>query len=373
VILAFPPAPFATGIESAEEDQRAYSLFGQLMWDATERLEISGGVRYSKEEKDLKVAYAGTDVTDNLADDSLSFENVSPEFTVSYDLSENMMVFASYKRGFKSGGFDAGFSNGGILRPGFENTYDEEEVSGFEGGFKAIFDKRLVVNLTAYAYDYDDLQVSNFDADTITFKVRNAAGASVRGIEADVSWATPFDGLSLSGTLAYNDAEFEEFRSPCYTGQTPAAGCNLTANPANGAFLEQDLSGRRLPNAPELVGNAGIKYFRMLDNGLSLDFALNALYSDEYTANPTQSPQDLQEDYVKLNASVRLFGLNDRWQLSLTGRNLTNEYTFSRSGPVTFTGGGTGTDAGFLGDRSGVISRGREFFLDFIYRPQLGN
>jgi hypothetical protein len=182
---------------------------------------------------------------------------------------------------------------------------------------------------------------------------------------------SPIEGLSLAGSFAYNDAEFNDYLSGCYVGQTPAGGCNLTPS-GSGAFLEQDLSGERLHNAPEIVAKAGVQYFMSFDNGLSLDVAVNAFYSDEYYANPRQSPQDLQDDYVKLNASVRLLGANDRWQVAFTGRNLTDEFTFSRSGPVTFTGGGTGTDAGVLADRSGVVSHGREYFFEFTYRPQIG-
>lgn len=370
-VILTGPAPFAIGTERTHQSQDAYSLFGQLIWTPTDRLEVSGGLRYSHERKDLRFFHRGVDVTANLATDELKFSNVSPELTVSYDLTQELMVFGSYKEGFKSGGFDAGFTNGAIgrARPGaFNNTFAEEHVSGFEGGVKGNFARRLTFGVTAYAYDYTDLQVGAFDAASISFKVLNAAAAEVQGIELEVDWQTPVDGLSLRGSAAYNDAKFKDFLSGCYLGQTPALGCNKTLNPATGAFLEQDMAGRRMNNAPEVVMFGGFLYTRDLTQGLGLEFTLDAEYSSAYFANLRQSPQDLQDAYTKINAGVRLFGPDRKWELALLARNLTNEYIFAASGPVTLTGSGSGTPTARFGDESAAITRGREVFLRAAYR-----
>lgn len=369
VITAFPPAPFAIGQEQTFQDQEAFSAFGQLIWDVTDRLEISGGARYSEEDKSLRFFRRGIDITGNLARDSLSFDNISPELTLSYDVTDDLMLFGSYKEGFKSGGFDGGFTNGAIAAGNFANTFDEETVTGFEGGVKATLSDQLVLNVTAYDYDYDDLQVGAFDPDSISFKVLNAAAAKVRGIEADVNWRTPVDGLTLQGSLALNDAKFEDFLSGCYLGQTVALGCNINLNTLTGAFLQQDLSGRQMNNAPETAATGGFVYSRSLGNGMGVDLAFDATYSSDYYANLRQSPLDLQDAFTKLNASVRLFGDGDAWEASLIGRNLTNEYTFNASAPITLTGGGSGTATAVFGDQSAVVSRGREVFLKFTWRP----
>ncbi|ABI77235.1 putative TonB dependent receptor [Hyphomonas neptunium ATCC 15444] len=369
VITAFPPAPFAIGQEQTFQDQEAFSAFAQLIWDVTDRLEVSGGLRYSEEDKSLRFFRRGVDVTGNLVRDSLSFDNVSPELTVSYDVTDDIMVFGSYKEGFKSGGFDGGFTNGAIAAGNFANTFDEETVTGFEGGVKATLFDQLVVNLTAYEYDYDDLQVGAFDPDSISFKVLNAAAAKVRGIEADFNWQTPAEGLFLRGSLALNDAKFEDFLSGCYLGQTVVLGCNINLNPVTGAFLQQDLSGRQMNNAPDTAATGGILYSGQLGNGLGFDLAFDATYSSDYYANLRQSPLDLQKAYTKLNASLRLFGDDDRWEVSLLGRNLTDEYTFNASAPITLTGGGSGIATAISGDQSAVVSRGREVFLKFTWRP----
>jgi iron complex outermembrane receptor protein len=369
-VILLGPSPIVVGTERTLQDQSAYSAFGQLLWNISDALELSVGARYSHEEKDLKFFYRNVDVTGNLARDSLSFNNLSPEVTLKYDLSDEVMMFASYKEGFKSGGFDAGFTNGAAGRAAprsFSNTFDEENVTGFEGGMKGTW-PGLDLGLTAYSYEYTDLQVGAFDAPSISFKVLNAAAATIEGVEFEGQWQTPLEGLSLRGSLAYNQATFDEFLSGCYVGQTPALGCNLTLNSTTGAYLEQDMAGKQINNAPEIVGFGGALYSLDLDNGMGLDFNFDVEYSDSYFANLRQSPDDLQESFTKLNAGVTLYGEDDRWELALEARNLTDEYTFFASGPVTLTGSGSGTPTSRVADTNAAVSRGREIFLRLAYR-----
>ncbi len=213
-VFFISPTPVVVGTERTKQGQSAYSAFGQLIWEPIDKLELSGGVRYSHEEKDLKFYYRGADVTDRLARDKISFNNLSPELTASYKFLPNLMAFASYKQGFKSGGFDAGFTNGAIGRAAigsFQNTFNEEHVEGFEAGLKGSIGRTFSFGVTAYRYDYSDLQVGAYDPVTISFKVLNAAAARVQGVELEGNWRTPIDGLTLRGTAAYNDAKFRDF------------------------------------------------------------------------------------------------------------------------------------------------------------------
>lgn len=374
-VIALPPAPFRIGTEETFQKQDAISVFGQLLWDITPQLELSGGLRFTSENKQLRFLRNGIDLTGNLATRDLSFNNVSPEITISYDVSDDVMLFGSYKRGFKSGGFDGGFTNGGIARAAagtFRNTFEEEIVSGFEGGVK-VGTSDLTFNLTGYRYDYKDLQVGAFDAATISFKVLNAAAARIQGLEFDANWKTPLEGFSLRTSAAYNDAKFLDFLSGCYVGQTPTLGCNLTPNPSTGVFQEQSMAGRQINNAPKFVMTGGLLFETDVAKGVGLELAFDVNYSSQYSANLRQSPQDLQDDFVKLNTSVRLFSDDDQWSLSLVGRNLTNQYTINASGPVTLTGSGSGRPDARLADVSGFVSRGREFFMTLKLRPAFLN
>ncbi len=366
VIALFGP-PFAIGTEEAVEDQSAFSSFGQIRWEVSDNFELSGGLRYTTEDKSLKFYRNGADVTANLTADSVSFSNVSGEITGSYHPTADSLLFASYKEGFKSGGFDGGFSSGAIANPGYDNHYDEELVKGFEAGYKTNINSRLALSVTAYSYDYTDLQVGTYDPETITFKVRNAAKATIKGIESDVNWITPIDGISIQGSLAFNEAQFDKFLTGCYVGQSIANGCNLTPSPVNGVFQEQDLSGTTMQGAPEVVATASVQYITNLNNGYGIDAFLGASYSDDYTTNLRRSPQDVQDSFVKVNSTIKLTSPDEKWDLALVLRNLTDKITLNATGGSN-TGGGTGTNNASLGDRSGWVSYGREIFLKFNYK-----
>lgn len=365
------PAPIVVGTERTRQDQTAYSAFGQLIWKPVDNLELSGGLRYSFEEKSIDFFYRNADVTDRLKRDNISFRNLSPELTASYRLSPDLMAFASYKRGFKSGGFDAGFTNGAVGRAAprsFSNTFNEEKVDGLEGGLKGSIGGRISFSATAYRYEYKDLQVGAYDPVSISFKVLNAAAARIQGLELEGNWRTPIRGLSARATAAYNDAVFKKFLSGCYVGQTPALGCNRTQNPANGVFQEQDLSGRRMNNAPEITAYGGLLYNFPFSDDIDVDLTLDLEYSDSFITNLRQSPYDKQGAYTKVNLGIRLTNAERNWNLSLLARNLTNEYTYSSSGTVTFTGSGSGVPSARLGDTSAPVNRGREVMLGLAYR-----
>jgi iron complex outermembrane receptor protein len=369
----FAPVALVLPVERPEEESDTYSAFAQVQWEITDQIELSGGVRYTKEEKSLDyfANFGGgdVDISSNLAKDELDSSNVSPEVTLSYSPAEDLMLYVSYKTGYKSDGFDGGYTSGAVLAPGFENTYDEEEVSGFELGSKAVLaDGSLALNLALYSYQYEDLQVGALDAETLQFRVTNAAEATVQGVEVDFDWASPIKGLTFRGSAAYNDAEYDDYLAGCYVGQTPGLGCNVTPDPVTGVFLEQDLSGARLNQAPEWSGTLGLNYERPLGDRLEMGFALNAVYSDEFIGNGKQAPVDVLDSYTKFHANLRLSTVDQRWEALIIARNLTDEITYTSTNATTLTGAGSGFEGAILSDRSGLPTKGRELHLRLTYR-----
>ncbi|RZJ94690.1 MAG: TonB-dependent receptor, partial [Novosphingobium sp.] len=126
------PANTRLPIESTNQKQESYSGFGQLIFDPTDQIQVTAGARYTHEVKNLldytvalgsAAGYAaGVDVT-KLPDyrsgpnPRLSYNDFSPEITVTWKPATDIMLFASYKEGFKSGGFDAGYTGGAVLAP----------------------------------------------------------------------------------------------------------------------------------------------------------------------------------------------------------------------------------------------------------------
>lgn len=333
------PAPRdpATGKYHSNDNQQgnrsdAWSVFGQMVYNITPKLELAGGARYTKQNNELDsfnsyvnpvIAASQLPVGKHVVGEK-SQDNVSPEVTLTWRPSRALTVYGAYKTGFLAGGY----SNPGTLSAITTiNTlsFDEETVKGGEVGIKSsLLDGRLTANVTGYRYEYEGLPLTSLialNATTLTYVTQNAANTIAQGVEFETAYRGP-DGWTLRATASYNDAHFDRFdRAQCYTGQTLAQGC--LADPANGGRY-QDLSGRSVYRAPEWIATAGfIKTFKVSDK---FDATVNAdlRYSSSYFTGLNLNPLSRQSGYVLLNAGVRLDS-HDGWSASIIGRNLTNE------------------------------------------------
>ncbi|MEM6583949.1 MAG: TonB-dependent receptor, partial [Pseudomonadota bacterium] len=187
-------------------DIETYSVFAQVVWDITDRLELAAGARYIEEERDLTTTDQGIPV--DLPVDAIKDDDVLPEVTLTWQTTDNLTLFAAYKTGWKSGSFN-------VDQPTpSDRSYEPETAEGGELGLKAmLFDDTLRLSAAAYYYEYDDLQVSKTvsapgGAGTL-LQVVNAATAEVSGIELDVTFApAAIEGLTLFAAVNYNKGEF---------------------------------------------------------------------------------------------------------------------------------------------------------------------
>jgi len=366
--LGGPTTPLQINNYLLTQKGRAYSAFISTSVNPTPELEISGGVRYSYEKKRLANIRDGGGSTVFLDDSTIvetidnggnllkradSWKDWSPEATITYRPSTDLTLFTSYKHGFLSGGFNS--SSVEFSVPNLDLSYRPQTIEGFEGGIKAAgMGGDLLFNAAAYSYKIDDLQVTNFTNATNT--IRNAAATKVKGVETDLTYRTPLDGLTLNAAAAYNDAKYTSFPgAPCYNGQTPAQGCTLVSgNPV------QDLAGQSVPRAPKWNLQGGFVFETDIGDNLQLGFNGNVMHSASYLTDATNAPNGRQPAYTMIDAGVRFGAADDAWTASIIGRNLTDEYVFYASTDVPFTGSGTGTPDGVLGDRFASIGRGRE-------------
>ena len=137
------------------------------------------------------------------------------------------------------------------------NIVGGEDAEGFELGIKTtLLDGRLRLNVTAYDYEFRDLQVSQFRPETTTFVIGNAASASSKGVEFDIVMQAS-DRLQLYAEFGYNDAKQDSYPNvACYAFQTVEQGC---VDPDGDGLFFQDLSGKRLANAPKFSGSMGFR------------------------------------------------------------------------------------------------------------------
>lgn len=296
-----------------------------------------------------------------------SFNNFSPEVTLSWRPNDRLNVYGSYKKGFLSGGFNAGAAERGHLD---DITYEQQLVQGFEAGVKAnMLDGKLRTNLAAYTYEITGLQVSllvnNFQ------ELRNAGTVRSKGIEFDFDYRTPLPGLRLHGALAYGDGKYTDYQGICYRGQTANSTppCVNQVNRFSGKTgLLQDLSGTELIRNPEWTGNFGLDYSTPLSSGVKLSLSGDMNYSSSYLTDASSKAAGRQPAYALLDASVRVADTDNRWEVTLIGRNLTQQWYWVRNSDNPGSGTAAGVEPAVLGDSKGAISRGREIMLRLTYR-----
>jgi outer membrane receptor protein involved in Fe transport len=357
--------------------------FAQILWDITPTLELAVGARYTHETKDSFFVqpyvigpYQGVFVEGEFLRANQSFNNLSPEATLTWKANEDLTVYAAYKQGFKSGGF-SGSALYSVNTTVNDLAFDPETVEGFEGGIRARFmDRQLRVRVDAYAYEYSDLQIDFFDTAKIQYITTNAASSKTKGIELQAEW-TPeaVPGLSFGGTLAYNDAYYVEFpEAPCYTGQTPAAGCNIILVDTNGDGVGdnlrpvQDLGGKPTQLAPKWTASFAVTYESKPFSGMVFGATANVRYSGKYFGMAFIDPRTVQDSYAVFDATMKLGDADGKWDISLIGKNLTDEYYLTSIGGAPSSGGGTGTPGGVLADLVGNPGLPRTIALQFALR-----
>lgn len=334
VLLGLPPSvqhPVFT------VDNLSYSLFGQLIWDITSQWQISGGARWTHEDRSLTEVnqgpLQGPIGVVAVADPTLSSSNVSPQVTVLYKPTKELSAYATFKTGNKSGSFNAL-----SFVPANQSTdFHDERARGGELGLKALTDGgRLRAEMAYYYYRYLGLQVGALVTPSAQFgppvpfeQTVNAASAIVKGVDFDVSYAPAIlSGLTLSGAVNYNSARYSSFpNAPCGNGQTIGEGCNQLLNPVTGLYTAQDLAGRPLVRAPDWSASFGLSRATPLPDDMVLDVGVDGNYVSEYSTVVPDLPGFVQKGYVKIDASISLSGHDDAWEAALIGRNLNNRIT----------------------------------------------
>jgi iron complex outermembrane receptor protein len=375
------PATLVAG--SHQVDVKSYSLFGQARWRPVSVLEFAGGVRWTDETRgDTPYGLiTGKPVYTAPAKPQIRSNNYSPELSLTYTPTDEMTLFGSLKRGYKSGSYT-------ITTPvaaGADNSFGDERIDGGEVGLKSrLLDRTLAFNIASYYYIYKGLQVgTNEPAQNgiPVIKTLNAGEAKIYGIDLDATYRPPgVPGLTLSTAINWNHARFTDLKNvPCWGGQTIAEGCNSTLNPVTGRFTNQDsLDGLGLTRAPDWQATAGATYQIPIGAALKMDFGLDAQYTSHYRTALNNRADSVQPGYTLLNSNVSLGSSNDLWQVALIANNITNKitagactllaYDVGQVLPGSITGGTTKGPAG-TAENTCVARPGRELWVRVTLRP----
>lgn len=316
------------GIVDFSFGNRSYAAFGQVDLNVTDELTFILGARYTEDEIELRTVntlapgFIGMPPfwQQNIAPPAggkADFDNWSWRIGARYQFTYDLMGYITLSRGYKG--------PAPLEDTATSITLSDPEIpTNLELGLKSTWlDGRWMVNVALFDQEVKDFQAQVFDFTLNPPGVRltNAGMLKSRGVELETQFAAT-DYLTLSASLTYQDAYFDKFvGASCYAGQTAAQGCITT--PTGASYY--DASGRPLPNAPEWVYTINADYVQPLGNNLELFGNLNWYWRDEATFTVAPNPNTVQDAYGLLGASIGIGSADQRWRVTLFGRNLLDE------------------------------------------------
>jgi len=328
----FGNAPGRAFFAEFEQNTETIAGFVHGEWQFAPKWRVTGGLRYTNDDK---TARSRNDQPQALPlpivfDFEAKTDDSEPTGTLAlqWDPNDEVMVFAQYSRGFKSGGIslnrDAaganvilgnpvtgcppGFMPSGPVCLGTEQdpTFKKETADHFELGVKSfLFDNQVSLNASVFFTKFDDLQLQTLRPDG-SFAVENAAEAEAPGVEIEGQWAAT-DNLTINAALLYLDAQF---------------GDNIgIIDPSR-----PDPSGKRLPFSSEWTGQIGAIYDRPDTFGQWDWFASGNLFArSEQFLDPLPDDDRVQDSYSLVNLRTGLRTPGEMWEFAVWCRNCFDE------------------------------------------------
>lgn len=292
---------------------RTYSFFNQSEYSITDQWGLIAGFRLALESKDGDAHSKATgplvpliaDQKDHDTVVSREEKDVSPKFGLKWaSLDKSINAYATYSKGFKSGGFNA-------LPLSPDNLeYGPERATSYEIGTKLrTLNGSLFVGAAVFDTTFSDLQISSFQNNS--FVVLNAAKARSRGVDLDMRWLPPIDGTQLFTSLGFADARYLS-----YPNAPATAGSGQSS---------QDLSGQRLPFSSRYTASLVPSYSKFIDMfGLVTTLSMDVIYRSKSFLDVDDDERKQQPDTTLLNARVSIASGDKRWGVSWGVNNLTN-------------------------------------------------
>ena len=235
------------GAYDLELEQAA--IFGEVTWDATDKLSFTAGARWFNQDQEFKLQqgdlledrsvnvernYFFTNETKNFSEDDWV-----PRFNVTYQINDDVMTYATYSEGFRSGGANP-LRNTSVL----PEDYDSDTLKNYEIGLKSEwFDNTLRFNAVAYHMQWDDIQIQVNDPFAFSLGIVNFSEAEIEGFEGEISWL-PAAGWDITANFAFINAEISEDNTI----------------EEDGVVIAEVSDGTQLPIAPEEKGSIAIQY-----------------------------------------------------------------------------------------------------------------
>jgi iron complex outermembrane receptor protein len=326
----------------------SYAVFGQAVWHLTSNWNLTSGVRETYEAKSETVwrqtpvsTQSGQPVTalSPMAHDpfDVSIHDAAPSFLISsdYHFTPDQMLYTSVAQSEKAGGVNTTLPSSG-------QTIDSlkvrpETATNYEIGLRSEqLEHRVRIAMAAFltnVRDYQATYLSTINNQTVSL-LTNVGKVRSRGLEAEGT-ATPVMGLTLSATASFNDAKYASYPSaPCPAGTVGATSCNLTGRPVAGA--------------PKWIANVNVGYEHPLSSKFTGYGLAEYSFRSRYFGYLDDSPGSLTGGYSLVNLRAGMRTADERWDVSLWGKNVTNRHYVANY--LTYGSVLPGTYAAFFGD-----------------------
>lgn len=345
------PSVVANGLTTnyrSSYDTRSAAFFGQAVWHLTSKLNLTGGLRYTYDDKrgrfdqtasgaaPLTGALAAFTTARNALGVTTAYavqsrkSDLSGQVNLSYQATPDVLAYVNYARGYKSGGL-----NLAQLPAGANPVVAPESVDSVEAGLKTrLFDRRVTLNADVFWERDRDYQANILDPVLLKMYLANVPEVRSQGAEVDLQ-AQPTENLFLYASGSFDDAIYAKY---------PGAPCGLE----HINLLACDLSGQPLSGTPKWSASAGGEYSHPLSLGpreaqayLGVDYSYrSSIYSASTNSIYSKLPQ---LSLVNARLGVR----SGAWDIYVWGKNLANQDYFTTVAPGS---GNTGALFAQLGD-----------------------
>jgi len=351
------------------------ALYGQVDWDASDKLVLTAGLRYSEDKKEGRetqqihydtlgcgfnilpglgnpfstdagfafVDYSGfvaagnpladacpadanprfaAEIVNAEATHKASWDAVTWRLGANYSVNDDSQLYATVSSGYKAGGFRLGGMQDDPTTEVNESIVDEETLISYELGYKANLSDSLSVNVAAYQYQYKDMQVEVDvlnDSGLVTSLLTNAPKVDINGFELEGNWAAT-DKLSFLVSYSFNDSSIEE---DYFVGDNKTFPTFGSDEP-----LVRNVKGNRLNRSPKNKFAVGAYFVQPLESGTlvasatyaSIDRQFITIFNDEIESIPSYNKTDVRLSW-KDN--------DDKYEISIYGKNLTDEVSYA--------------------------------------------
>ena len=312
---------------SIDTSTDSIALFGQGTFEVNDQLSLTGGLRYTEDSKDFDGAgpfgFARTDSAD--------FDNVSYTVGADYRFNDEVLGYAKFSTGFKSGGWSPdAFSGTAVFLP-----VDEETLDSFEVGLKADFADTVRVNAAAFYNQYEGLQIGA-TVPGLGFTRFNVDETEISGLEIEGIWQIT-DNFQINGNIGILDAEYTSVTGDQARGLTNnGAGCPAGVDPAVDTQIISCALGLDLKNAPEYKATIGALYTQPAFNGEVIISGDASFEDDTWSLVANSPPHALIEIDTLINGRIK-YADERGWSVALFGRNLTDEEYYRAASASSFT------------------------------------